>query len=410
MRLGEILSIALHSISNNRLRTALTLLGIVVGIFSIIVIMTIVTMLQNTIENGISMLNKNTFQISKYPAVQTGGSAAWEKIKRRKDITVEDFFRLDDMLSNVKAIGAYQGRGGKIVKFRSRETNPNTYVVGATEGVLQTLNLDLADGRDIRKSDIEYSNNICILGNDVIEKIFYYIEPVGQVVRVDGKPFKVVGTLKKQPEFFGQTQDNYIVLPITTFQSIYGKRAGSIEITVMAKDKNAYQSTIESTIGYMRRIRKVPPGEENDFDIASNETVMGQINDITGGVKIGAMVISVIALLAAGVGIMNIMLVSVTERTREIGIRKALGARKSNILFQFLIEAVTLCLIGGAIGIFLGIAIGNIAGSYLNAVASIPYDWVAIGLTLCVIVGVGFGTYPAYKAANLDPIEALRYE
>ncbi|HAB52355.1 MAG TPA: peptide ABC transporter permease, partial [Ignavibacteriales bacterium] len=152
------------------------------------------------------------------------------------------------------------------------------------------------------------------------------------------------------------------------------------------------------------------PGEENDFDIFSNESIIGMINDITSGVKIGALVVSIIALIAAGVGIMNIMLVSVTERTKEIGIRKALGARKKNILLQFLIEAVVLCLIGGIIGIFIGVGIGNLAGNAINAQSAIPYDWVVLGISLCVFVGVLFGTYPAYKAANLDPIEALRYE
>jgi putative ABC transport system permease protein len=160
----------------------------------------------------------------------------------------------------------------------------------------------------------------------------------------------------------------------------------------------------------MRKIRKVPPGEENDFYIFSNESMITQVNDITSGIKIGALVVSIIALLAAGVGIMNIMLVSVTERTKEIGIRKVVGAKKHHILTQFLFEAVMLCIIGGIIGIVLGVGIGNLAGSYLNAQAAIPYDWVAIGISICVFVGVLFGTYPAYKAANLDPIEALRYE
>jgi putative ABC transport system permease protein len=160
----------------------------------------------------------------------------------------------------------------------------------------------------------------------------------------------------------------------------------------------------------MRTIRKVLPGKENDFEIFSNESVISQINDMTAGVKIGALVVSIIALIAAGIGIMNIMLVSVTERTREIGIRKAVGARKSAILFQFLLEAVVLSLIGGLLGIALGVLIGNFAGSFLNAATVIPYDWVIIGLSMCIIVGVTFGTYPAYKAANLDPIEALRYE
>ena len=191
---------------------------------------------------------------------------------------------------------------------------------------------------------------------------------------------------------------------------MYGKRRRSVSITIMSNGQGDYLSAIETAIGYMRTIRKVPPGEDNDFDIFSNESVMGQINDMTGGIRIGALVISIIALLAAGVGIMNIMLVSVTERTREIGIRKAVGARKKTILAQFLIEAITLCAIGGLIGIGLGITIGNFVGTLISAKIAIPVDWIFIGLTLCVTVGVIFGTYPAYKAANLDPIEALRYE
>ena len=171
-----------------------------------------------------------------------------------------------------------------------------------------------------------------------------------------------------------------------------------------------YQADVDASIGYLRTIRKVPPGKDNDFDIFSNESIMSQINNITGGVKIGAMVISIIALIAAGVGIMNIMLVSVTERTREIGIRKAVGAKKKNILMQFLIEAVILMFNRRVYRDFLGVGIGNIAGSFLNATAVIPYQWILIGLSMCLIVGVIFGTYPAYKAANLDPIEALRYE
>jgi putative ABC transport system permease protein len=221
---------------------------------------------------------------------------------------------------------------------------------------------------------------------------------------------RVIGILKKKPDFFGQTVDNYVVLPITTFQLIYGKRTATVDITVMSYTEADYNKTIESAIGYMRLIRKIEPGDQNDFEIFSNESLIDQVNDITGPIKIGALAVSLVALLAAGIGIMNIMLVSVTERTREIGIRKAIGARKSSILIQFLIEAIILCLIGGIAGIAIGIGIGNFAGSFLNAETAIPYDWIAIGITMCVIVGVIFGTYPAYKAANLDPIEALRYE
>ncbi len=410
MKFTQILALSLQSLKSNRLRTALTVLGIVVGIFSIIVIMTIITMMQTTIEEGVSFLSKNTFQVSKFPAIHSGGPGSWQKYRNRKDITLEDFYRLEKLLVNAKYVGADQGQGGKIVKWGSNETNPNIYVVGVTLGAFKTYNVTIKDGRELRETDIEYSNDVCILGNDVTEKVFGSINPVGKIIRVDGKPLQVIGALEPQPKFFGQSQDNYIVMPLTKFMSFYGRRTRSIDITVMANSKEEYDATIESTIGYMRTIRKVPPGEDNDFEIASNESIMGQINDITGGIKIGAIVVSIIALIAAGVGIMNIMLVSVTERTREIGIRKAVGARRMVILSQFLLEAVILCILGGIIGIVLGVFVGNVAGSLINAQSAVPIDWVLIGLSLCIIVGVIFGTYPAFKAANLDPIEALRYE
>jgi putative ABC transport system permease protein len=388
----------------------LTILGVVVGIFSIIVIMTIITMLQNSIESGISFLSKNTFQIQKFPAINTGGHEEWKKFRNREDITLEDYYRFEEMMTQAKYTAAQLTAGGKVIKFRNLETNPNSFIVGITEGGMKTNNVTLDHGREIRKTDIDYSNNVCLLGQDIREKLFPNLDPVGLTIKVDNKPLQVIGLMEKMPEFFGQSMDNYIVIPISTFESMYGKTGRSVEITVMSYGKQDYNAAIETAIGYMRTIRKVPPGEENDFDIFSNESLIGQINGITEGIRIGAMVISIIALLAAGVGIMNIMLVSVTERTREIGIRKAVGAKRSNILVQFLIEAIILCLIGGFIGILLGVGVGNFAGSFLNAEAAIPLDWVFIGLTLCVFVGIVFGTYPAYKAANLDPIEALRYE
>jgi putative ABC transport system permease protein len=209
---------------------------------------------------------------------------------------------------------------------------------------------------------------------------------------------------------FGDSRDNYVVIPITTWQAMYGKYNETVNIMVTSYTTEEYEEVIEAAIGYFRTIRKVKPGDPNDFSIFSNESLIVMVNDITGPIKIGALVVSLIALLAAGVGIMNIMLVSVTERTREIGIRKAIGGKRSNILTQFLIEAIILCVFGGLIGIFVGVGIGNLAGSFLNAQSAIPIDWVIIGITMCVTVGLIFGTYPAYKAANLDPIEALRYE
>jgi putative ABC transport system permease protein len=411
MNIKQVFSIALQSIKSNKLRTMLTVLGIVVGIFSIIVIMTIITMLQTSIEGGVSQLSKNTFQIQKYPAMMGGGPGSRARFRNRKDLTLNDYQRFNEMMgNNALYIGAEQWQFGKMIKYGNKETNPNVNVAGVTTGAMLTNDWVVDYGRDFRENDITFSNDVCLLGLDIVDKLFPSSNPIGEVVRVDNKPYKVIGVLEKEASMFGQSRDNKVIVPISTFQSQFGKNAYSVNITVMSHSKENYDVTIESAIGYMRTIRKLSPHDENDFDIFSNESLMSQVNEITGGVKIGALVVSIIALLAAGVGIMNIMLVSVTERTREIGIRKAVGARRINILFQFLFEAVTLSVFGGIIGILLGVGIGNAAGGLINAQSAIPYDWVVIGLLLCVTVGVVFGTYPAYKAANLDPIEALRYE
>jgi putative ABC transport system permease protein len=411
MKIAQVFSVSLQSLKNNKLRTSLTVLGIVVGIFSIIVIMTVITMLQTSIENGVSQLAKNTFQIQKFPVMVGGGPGSRARFRNRKDITLNDFNRFKDLMQDQALyLGAEQWQFGKLVKYGNKETNPNINVAGITTGAMLTNAWVVERGRELRENDIRFSNDVCLLGQEIVDKLFPTIDPIGQIVRVDSKPFKVIGVLEKEPALFGESRDNKVVIPITTYQSMYGKNSYSVNITVMSRSKEDYERVIESATGYMRVIRKLAPHEENDFDIFSNESVMGQINEITSGVKIGALVVSIIALIAAGIGIMNIMLVSVTERTREIGIRKAVGARRINILFQFLLEAVTLCFFGGMIGIILGVGLGNLAGSLINAQAAVPYNWVIIGLILCVTVGIVFGTYPAYKAANMDPIEALRYE
>jgi len=408
MKISQLTQIAVQSIINNKLRTSLTILGVVVGIFSIIVIMTVITMLQSSIEDGLSMLSKNTFQIQKHEPM--GGPGHNRSDRNKKDITIDEAYRLKELLTKAQYVGAEQWKFGKVVKFGNLETNPNISVAGATVDAMKTNGWNVDFGRDLRENDIQYSADVCVLGPEVVDKVFPNLNPIGQIVRVDNKPMKVIGVLQKQPAMFGESRDNYIVMPITTWQSFYGKYTNSVNITVSAPDKESYNEVIESAIGHFRKIRKVPVGEPDDFYIFSNESMITQVNDITGPIKIGALAVSLVALLAAGVGIMNIMLVSVTERTKEIGIRKAIGARKASILIQFLIEAVILCIVGGIAGIALGIGIGNFAGSFLSAQMAIPYDWVIIGITMCVIVGLIFGTYPAYKAANLDPIEALRYE
>lgn len=408
MKINQILSISLQSLKSNRLRTFLTILGVVVGIFSVIVIMTIMTMLQNSIDEGLSSLSKNTFQIQKNDNVFGGGPRMRDR--NREDLTIEDGRRLREMLKEAKYVGVEQWQFGIVVKYQSKETNPNISVAGVNTDAMRTNDWNVEEGRDFREDDINYSSNVCLIFHPIVEKLFPNSNPIGKEIRVDGRPLRVIGVVEAQSALFGQSRDNYVIVPITTWQSMYGRYGRSVNITVMSESKDDYNDVIEAATGYMRTIRKVAPGEPNDFYIFSNESMIEQTNQITGPIKIIALVISLIALIAAGVGIMNIMLVSVTERTREIGIRKALGARKIWILIQFLFEAVILCVLGGFVGIIIGVLSGNIAGGLLNAQAAIPWDWVIIGLIMCIAVGVIFGTYPAYKASNLDPIEALRYE
>jgi len=410
MKFSESLSLSITSLVTNKLRAALTILGIVVGIFSIILIMTILTMLQKSIDSGLSMLAQNTFQIQKYPALRMGGPHSGREYWDRKDITLEDYYRLKESLVDAKYVGAELHKGGLLVKFQNKETNPNVNLVGITQEASLTNEWYVEEGRSITNNDVDRALPYVILGQDISDKLFENMSPIGQIVKVSGRPLRVIGILERKGQLFGQSKDNIVLVPMTVFHSMFGKKARSINITVMSYSKLDYNNVIEAATGHMRKIRKVLPGKENDFEIFSNESLLSEIGSITKYVELGALVVSFIALLAAGVGIMNIMLVSVTERTREIGIRKAIGARKSSILSQFLIEAITLCLIGGVIGIVLGVGLGNLAGSFLKAEATIPFDWVFIGLGICVLVGVIFGTYPAYKAANLDPIEALRYE
>lgn len=405
----EILKVAISSLHANKLRSLLTILGIIVGIFSIISISTIVSMLQNSIEEGVSQLGQTTFQIQKYPAMMNRGDRA--KYRNREDITYEQFKLLrDKLLGDAKAVGAEQWAWGKTFTYENKETNPNVQLVGCTVDAFPNNKWIAEFGRNFNTNEVNRSERIIVLGKTLAKSLFDDMDPIGLEVKVDNRKLKVVGVLEKQATSFGNDKDNFAAIPITSFQSMYGKYSQSVNITVSSFGKEDYEDVIEKAVGYFRTIRKVPAGEEDDFGIFSNESILNNINNMTAGVKIGAYVIALIALLAAGIGIMNIMLVSVTERTKEIGIRKAIGAKKINILMQFLIEAVVLSLLGGGVGIIIGLVVGNLAGSAIGGEFSIPLDWVAIGVLLCVIVGVGFGTYPAYKASNLDPIDALRYE
>jgi putative ABC transport system permease protein len=295
------------------------------------------------------------------------------------------------------------------VQIRYRDSAPNVRLFGETPGSFPAHNWSLAEGRLLLDMDIEGVRDVCVLGSGLATNVFPYGSAVGERLKVDGINYTVVGVLEAKGGAVGGDQDNFAVVPVTTGLNRYG-RWRSLAILVRAHDQRVYDDTVEEVRGLLRTIRKVPPGQEDDFELYSNDSMIAQFKSFTLAVRMGVAVISSIALLAAGVGIMNIMLVSVTERTREIGIRRAVGAKKRNIMAQFILEAIVLCEVGGVIGVLLGILGGNSTALFLKLPPVIPVDWVFIGLVICSIVGIIFGTYPAYKAANLDPIESLRYE
>ncbi len=411
MNIKEALISALNSIRANKLRASLTLLGIVIGVFSIIGVMTLLDALQKGIDSGLSQLGTSTFQVQKFPATFVSGPGKWRKYEKRKPITIEEGYSLKELAVLPKYIGLEDWSGGKTVKYGSGQTNPNFQMAGVTTEFLPANNHTLSEGRFFTEDEIKSPRNIAVVGMEVIDKLFPFTSPLEKEIEIDGNRFTIIGVLVAKGENLGQSQDNIVLVPLLTMDKIYGARKNrSLNITVSAYSKAQLDETQEEVIGLMRQIRKVPPGEENDFDIWSNESLVREANNFTVYFKYGAGVISFISLIAAGIGIMNIMLVTVTERTKEIGIRMAIGAKRSNILTQFLFEAILLCELGGIIGIFVGIGIGNLLGSIFNFPVSIPYDWVAIGVIVCSLIGIIFGTYPAFKAAKLNPIDALRYE
>jgi putative ABC transport system permease protein len=406
----ESFSMALSAIRAHKLRSSLTLLGVVVGVFSIIGVMTAVRVLQTNIEKDFQNMGANTFAIQKWPGIYFGGEEGFEKYWRRKSLTYAQGRLLQDKATLAKHVGIEdQFWAGEVISKYAR-TPPNVRVTGGTPGTFPTKNLVIAEGRPISESDIEGARDVCVLGAKLAEVLFPHGSPVGERIKLNGINYTVVGVLEPKGASLGGNQDNFAVIPITTGQNRYGRIWRSVTILVQAEDQASYDETMEQVRGVMRTIRKVRPGDPDDFELFSNESMIAQFREFTLKVRAGVGIVSSIALLAAGIGIMNIMLVSVTERTKEIGIRRAIGAKKRNILTQFVMEAVVLSEVGGLIGVVCGIATGNVAAYFLKVPPVVPIDWTIFGLVICSLVGIIFGTYPAYKAANLDPIESLRYE
>ena len=404
--LKESFWMAIDSIRKNKLRSSLTLLGISIGVFSVIGVMTAIRTLESSVESGLNVFAANSFVIQKYPGISFND----RKYRKRKNIDYTQYEKLKNRAQLPILVSVSEKSSVRDVKYRDRTVKNSVGLIGGDEGTVRCYNTYIADGRNFINEDIHHIRNVCILGMDVVDRLFPFEDPLGKRIQVKGLDYTVIGLTERQGELFGESKDNFIAIPITTYLKRFSEKWTTLSIDVESQSELTYEKTKDEVIGLMRSIRKVRPEVDNDFEIVTNTEMIEQFSGFTSGIKLFALCVSVIALIVAGIGIMNIMLVSVTERIKEIGIRKAIGATKNDILTQFLLEAVFLSQFGGIVGIVLGVSGGNIVSFLFNIPAVIPLDWALIGLIVCSAIGIGFGIYPAWRAAQLDPIESLRFE
>ena len=404
---------ALSSLGANKLRAALTMTGITIGVFSIISVMTAIGALQNSIENGISFLGSNIFQFAKYPVNINAGGEIKKKYQNRRDISYRQALHYYELMQGnareicLKCFG-YELKGQAV--YNGVKTTPSLLIVGTNRSFLAANAYTLGYGRNLNDEDVALSRRVIVVGKMVEKRLFPHESPIGKVIRMSGHTYTIIGVLAEKGTSFGQSQDDICMMPITRFFEDFGEAKRTVNIATQSFSQETYNGTLDKGIGAMRIARGLRADQENDFEIYSNDSLKSAFASIAGVVRIGAFVISFIALVAAGIGIMNIMLVSVTERTKEIGVRKSIGARSRDILRQFLTEAVFISEAGGILGIILGVIGGDLLAVWLKADIIFPFGWAIAGLVVCSAIGIGFGLYPAYRAANLDPIEALRYE
>jgi putative ABC transport system permease protein len=409
MTIRETVLQAATSLAVNKLRSALTTLGVAVGVFSIIAVMTALDAVDRSVASGLSSLGANTFQIQKYPATVFGGGHQRDQYANRKDITWKQavLFR-KFMDSKAKEVGFMITSPSAQVRFADRSTNPDVVLTGGDESFTSANGFDIVSGRNLNENDILYAANTVILGSEVASTLFPQgANPLDREIKVNGRAYTVVGVFGKKGAAFGQSQDNLVLIPITHYLGHVNEQS-SLSITVEALSQQKYTETIDQAIGAMRLARGLSFRDQNDFEIRTNESLVESFRGIQRTIGIGAFIISFMALLTAGVGIMNIMLVSVTERTREIGIRMSIGAPRRTILRQFLLEALFLSLGGGVFGIIAGAGTGNLVALKFNLPIMFPWLWMLVSIVVCSIIGVSFGLFPAWKAANLNPVEALR--
>ncbi|MCA3016265.1 MAG: ABC transporter permease [Myxococcaceae bacterium] len=411
--LGDNLRLATGTFVAHPLRTALTLLGIVIGVATVMAMMALLEGLRLKVTNDLSQLGANVFRVDKWPqGIRFGGGDRlnWNKIAARPALTLGDKRAIAEQCPSVKRTSASAWQPGQRVRTAMTETQPNVFVLGTTVEYPETAGISLARGRAFNDQEDLDGRQVVVIGPDVADKLFPSLDPLGQELRLKGRPFTVVGVLARRGKVLGLFNlDNMVLVPMTTFLGLYGKRR-TVSVSVEAKDQAVFDRAMDEARRLMRQRRRLGPSDEDDFEVSTNESMAKSLNDLSKVVTAATFGVCLLSLLVGGIGILNIMLVSVSERTREIGVRKALGARRSRILAQFATEAVVLSLVGGLVGVLLGLGLAGLARWTLGLATAVPTWAVVVSLLMSSGVGLVFGIYPAARAARLDPVDAMRAE
>jgi len=412
MGLLENIRVALSAVRSNLLRSILTVMIIAVGIMALIGILTAIDTAIYSFNDSFSSLGANSFSISPSGG-RASGNRGGKRAKRGAPISFRQASEFKDIFDYPGTTSIYiNGTRNATVKYQEEKTNPNVSLVGIDENYMTFRNLDLEAGRGFSLTEINNGNNRAVIGKDLVDQLFNgkTDKAIDKVISVGNIKYKIIGVLTSKGSSMNQSEDRVVLAPLLNVKNYYGTSNTSYRINVSTNSAEDLEGAESAAIGIFRNIRKLRLTDENDFEIRMSDGLVSFLKENTVTLRMGAVIIGMITLVGAAIGLMNIMLVSVTERTREIGINKALGATRRNILIQFLTEAIVICQIGGIIGIFLGILIGNIVTYLLGGSFLVPWMWIGVGVTTCMIVGLFSGLYPALKASRLDPIESLRYE
>ena len=408
MNIAEAIRIALRSLWANKLRSVLTLLGVVIGVAAVIAVVTFVSGINDYVAHKIFNLGADVFIVSKMSAVETNVDH-FLAAEKRKNLILEDYQAVADACRDCEYVGAVLRGTGKVK--HAEQSISDTTIQGITPSMATILDTDLTSGRMLNETDLNNRTPVAVVGTDIVEHLMAGVDPIGQEIRIDGWTYQVIGVGKKKGKTLGQSADNYALIPITVFLKQYGAHNNSIGIwgKALATGVPLNEAIDEARVA-LRSHRHDRPGEDDSFEIETNASLLGIWSGLSNTFFMATIGIAGVSLVVGGIVIMNIMLVSVTERTREIGIRKALGARREDVLLQFLIESVTLAVVGGALGVFCGASVATLVTLAIGMPSSIKLWAVASGLLVAACVGVFFGVYPARQAARLDPIVALRFE